>query len=48
MNSMRSRIMLGCAGHFSPTLRVCDKVKHLNEEGTNEGRDCERGGGRKA
>ena len=31
MNSMRSRIMLGCAGHFIPKLRACDKGKHLDE-----------------
>ena len=28
---MRSRIMLGCGGHFIPKLRVCDKGKHLDE-----------------
>ena len=33
MNSMRSRIMLGCDGHFIPKLRVCDKGKHFAQAG---------------
>lgn len=32
--------MLGCAGHFIPKLRACDKGKHLmRRKGLMKGRD---------